>query len=347
MKNIKEINPVMLLALIFVVFTTSYIGTSYVVSAQSQPIYYCKSLTDTIANPDTRYFQCSIDSSFSVLKTTAPYKCEISTDEPFCKNLTVPSAISNSLGGNYCNANGWSYYPSPSTPSSNFKCNIAPPSSTGAFDFSLLNGGTRSVSQGQSITNTITVTKILSVPTGLVTFNVSELPPESTASISPTSCTPSGSGIMTCATTINILTTALTPPGTYPVTIVGTSEVVNPGFPDQYATALGYCNGVTTSFYAKMSINNRYSSEASFSRTSFTKSCPTCNLDSAPDNFTVPANTILTKGGFGNITYNNLIICPAVPGDPYGSGIGSATYSVTVNGAVVDPSVIYSWNYAI
>ena len=344
MEDIKKINPALLSIISIVVFTISFLGAPYIF-AQTPSIYYCKSKTDTTANPDIRYFQCSTNSSFSVLNTTAPYKCEISTDEPFCKNLTVPSAISNSLGGNYCNANGWSYYPSPSTPSSNFKCNIAPPSSTCAFDFSLLNGGAKGVSQGQSITNTITVTKIPLVPTGLVTFNVSELPPESTASISPTSCTPSGSGIMTCAATINILTTALTPPGSYPVTVVGTSETVGLGFPDQNTTAFGYCNGMYTSFYGVINITNSSSNDVRFRRTSFTTPTLPGITGSSPSSFIVPAGSTLGKGGFGNVTYSDSGCMIAVPSNNVLDG--SATYEVVevVSGAIVVPEVIYSWDY--
>ena len=219
-----------------------------------------------------------------------------------------------------------------------------------AFDFSLSNGGAKSVGQGSSVSNTITTTLTAGTPTP-VTFSVSGLPPNSSASFSPVSCTPTSSGAKTCTPTptINILTTALTPPGTYPVIIVGTSEAVNLGFPNQTVTALGSCPGGPTGdalFSGTIYINNQNPYLAKFSR--IEASFNPIDTELAPEDFEIPANTILAKAGFGAISFPN---CPAVPPEPYGqvgSGeppTGTITYSVNVNGIVSE--VTYSWDYAI
>lgn len=112
-------------------------------------------------------------------------------------------------------------------------------------------------------------------------------------------------------------------------------------FPDKYTTATGHCSGPSgpSSFYGSININNLYGYSASFARTQFS---PILN-ETAPSSFSVSANSTLAKSGFGSISFNN---CPVTPPSPYGSGTGSATYSVTINGSVVD-TVMYTWDYAI
>jgi hypothetical protein len=91
---------------------------------------------------------------------------------------------------------------------------INPPTST-AFDFSLTNGGNKSVAQGQAITNTITTTLISGTSQG-VAFSASGLPSGATASFSSANCNP------TCSSTLTISTTGSTPAGTYTITATGT-----------------------------------------------------------------------------------------------------------------------------
>jgi hypothetical protein len=84
------------------------------------------------------------------------------------------------------------------------------------FDFSLTNGGNKSVTQGQSLTNTVTAT-LSSGSSQSVSFSTSGLPSGATASYTTSnSCTP------TCSRTLNIATAASTPTGTHMITVTGT-----------------------------------------------------------------------------------------------------------------------------
>lgn len=87
-----------------------------------------------------------------------------------------------------------------------------PPPPPPAFDFSLSNGGSRSVTQGSSVSNAISATMV-SGTTQAVFFSAAGLPTGSTASFSPTSCSP------ICTSTLTISTTASTAPGSYSVLV--------------------------------------------------------------------------------------------------------------------------------
>lgn len=336
MYHIKKIKLVFFSTLfIIVVIVAGYVSVSYIF-AQTQPIYYCSSQTAS----GIRYFGCSTDPLFSVLPSNYASNCEISADDPSCQSKTVANVINTFLGNHYCSPQGWSYYPSAGNPSTSFQCS-APTPPSGVFDFLLSNAGDKSVNQGQSTTNIVTVTKTFtSAPPSLVTFSAYELPPESTASFSPASCTPSGPTTMVCTTTMTISTDPSTPSGSYPIIVVGSSEAPYPGFPNQSTMATGHSAGVTISFYGTISIKNQYPNTAVFTRTAFSP----IYQESAPTSFSIPANTTLAKSGFGNLVYYNSNV--VVPGGVYGPGNGSATYSVTVNGVVVD-TVTYSWDYPI
>ena len=88
------------------------------------------------------------------------------------------------------------------------------------FDF-LLSSGDKSVEQGDLVSNIITTTLKSGTPAP-VSFNVSGLPPNSTVSFSPASCTPP------CAPVITISTDPSTPAGVYPITIIGISNALAP-----------------------------------------------------------------------------------------------------------------------
>src|SRR2546427_7588659 len=88
--------------------------------------------------------------------------------------------------------------------------NAPPPS----FDFSLSNGGNKSVVQGQSVSNMITAT-LVSGTAQSVSFSASGLPTGATASFSPASCNP------TCPSTVTLTTSASTPTGSSTITVTG------------------------------------------------------------------------------------------------------------------------------
>ena len=88
------------------------------------------------------------------------------------------------------------------------------------FDFSLANGGARSVVQGQSVNNTITA-NLVSGTSQAVSFTTSGLPTGATYTYSPTSCSPA------CTTTFNITTLASTPTGNYTIIVTGTAGTLS------------------------------------------------------------------------------------------------------------------------
>jgi len=78
------------------------------------------------------------------------------------------------------------------------------------FDFSLSNGGAKSVEQGSSVDQTITAT-LISGATQSTLFSVSGLPSEVTGSFSPVSCNP------TCSTTLSLTASQSASVGTFNV----------------------------------------------------------------------------------------------------------------------------------
>ena len=84
------------------------------------------------------------------------------------------------------------------------------------FDFSLTNGGNKSVNQGSSVTNSVTAT-LVSGTSQSISFSTSGLPTGAMATFSPTSCSP------TCPTTLTISTLSTTPAGNYTITVTGTA----------------------------------------------------------------------------------------------------------------------------
>jgi hypothetical protein len=89
-----------------------------------------------------------------------------------------------------------------------------------SFDYSLSNGGARTVSQGSSVTNSITATLGSGTSTA-VSFSASGLPTGVTPSFSPTSCNP------TCSTTLTLNASASAAVGTSTVTVTGNGGGVN------------------------------------------------------------------------------------------------------------------------
>jgi glucose/arabinose dehydrogenase/PKD repeat protein len=89
------------------------------------------------------------------------------------------------------------------------------PGGTPGFDFTMSNGGNKSVVRGSSVTNGITAT-LASGTAQAVSLAVSGLPAGATGTFSPTSCIP------TCSSTLTIATQGSTPTGTSTVTVTGT-----------------------------------------------------------------------------------------------------------------------------
>src|SRR5947207_8048779 len=86
---------------------------------------------------------------------------------------------------------------------------------TSTFDFSLTNDGSKAVTQGASVANTISAA-LVSGTAQSVAFSASGLPTGATAVFSPTTCTP------TCSTGLSLSTSSSTPTGTYTLTVTGT-----------------------------------------------------------------------------------------------------------------------------
>ena len=93
---------------------------------------------------------------------------------------------------------------------------LSPKVAAASFDFSLANGGNRSVIRGASVSNTITATRV-SGSTRAATFSTSGLPAGALATFSSSSCSP------TCSTTVTISTAASTPMTTSTITITATA----------------------------------------------------------------------------------------------------------------------------
>src|SRR3989338_3237690 len=87
------------------------------------------------------------------------------------------------------------------------------------LDFTLSNGGNKSVTQGSSVTNSVTAT-LSSGTTQSTGFAVSGLPTGATASFSPTACSPN------CSTTLTISTSASTPAGNSTIIVTVTAGSV-------------------------------------------------------------------------------------------------------------------------
>ena len=114
-------------------------------------------------------------------------------------------------------ATTYSYRVSAFDAGSNNSSESSPASATTSlpsFDFSLGNGGNKSVARGSSVANTIAAT-LLTGTTQPVSFTISGLPAGASGSFVPTSCSP------TCSTTLTIAAGASTPLATSTITVTG------------------------------------------------------------------------------------------------------------------------------
>lgn len=85
-----------------------------------------------------------------------------------------------------------------------------------AFDFSISDGGNKSVTQGSNVTNSISTTLTSGVAQA-VSFSASGLPSGVSASFSPTSCSPS------CSSTLTLTASGSATTGTRTITVTGTA----------------------------------------------------------------------------------------------------------------------------
>ncbi len=81
------------------------------------------------------------------------------------------------------------------------------------FSFTLSSEGKKVVAQNSSITNVIAATIVAGATPQAINFNLQGLPPATTFSFTPSSCSPS------CSSLLTITTTSSTPNGTFPVTV--------------------------------------------------------------------------------------------------------------------------------
>ncbi len=85
------------------------------------------------------------------------------------------------------------------------------------FNFNLtLSPSSETIDQGDGISTTVTAT-LVSEFTQSLSFTAENLPPGATATFTPDNCEP------TCSSTLNITTSATTPPGTYQIDIIATA----------------------------------------------------------------------------------------------------------------------------
>ncbi|HYR83881.1 MAG TPA: LamG-like jellyroll fold domain-containing protein [Terriglobia bacterium] len=173
------------------------------------------------------------------------------------------------------------------------------------FGFSLSTGGDKTVTQGQSVSNTITASAVAGTIQP-ISFSVSGLPSGTTPSFSLSSCAPAPNS---CTSTLNISTSVSTPTGSYPITVTGTATASH-----------------TASF-----ILNVYAVNASFADKCNSSNVLSCfSFDSASSlYYTWPTGTPCdtTFAGQSNYTFGNNRIGP------------SNTSAIVQNGQCVFPEI--------
>jgi len=160
--------------------------------------------TDNVLVKNVQFYIDGV--SFGSFLTTPPYTTTWNTTSVPNGTHTIMAKASDSSGN---------------TASSSIQVTVgnAVPSPS-PFDFSLSNGGSMSVTQGQSATNSV-MASLSSGTTQSVSFSTSGLPSGVAASYSSSSCNP------TCSTTLTLDTTVSTLTGTYTVTVTGNSGTLN------------------------------------------------------------------------------------------------------------------------
>jgi len=153
----------------------------------------------------------SLSFSTAGLPTGATAVFAPTTCSPTCvTTLTVSTAASTPTGTYTISVTGTA---GGVTHTTSFSLTVNPASTS--FNFSLTNGGSRSVTQGASVSNSIGAT-LVSGTAQAVSFSASGVPTGATAVFTPITCTP------TCAPTLTLTTAASTPTGSYTITVTST-----------------------------------------------------------------------------------------------------------------------------
>jgi len=183
------------------------------VSPTSGTVQQGQSVTSTVTVTLVSGTGQAVVFSISGLPTGTTYSFSLATCNPTCSStLTILTSSSTPKGTYSSTITGASGSLTHSATYSLTVTAVPPPS---GFSISL-NPTSGTVPQGQSTTSTVTAT-LTSGISQAVSFSASGLPFATTVSFSPTSCTP------TCGSTLTISTSTNTPPGTYPITVSGTS----------------------------------------------------------------------------------------------------------------------------
>jgi len=172
-----------------------------------------------------------------------------------------------------------------------------------SFDFSLSNGGNKSVIQGQSTTNTITAT-LVSGTSQSVSFTTSGIPTGATYSYSPTSCN------STCSSTLTIATFSSTPVGTYTITVTGTAGILTHTSTFSLTVNAPIVNITNVTFTPLLQGKNTIPSGTSFTLTFYTPGTTTLKATAimasdASGKLTFPSSVVLASGNYDILTATN------------------------------------------
>jgi hypothetical protein len=203
-------HPKILLRFVYFFMVISFIATGRANAASLQLTW-----VDNSQDEDGFHVERKLDNNgtFSLIATVGPNvesynDGNLADSTTYCYRVNAFNSAGNSAYSNeVCGT----------TPIATVTTPTSTPTPAPTFDFSLTNGGDKSVTQGQSLTNTITVTLTTGLSQGVSLSTSGLLPSGTTFSFTPsTSCKP------TCSLTLNIVTTDSTPAATYTIIVAGT-----------------------------------------------------------------------------------------------------------------------------
>jgi hypothetical protein len=217
-----------------------------------------------------------------------------------------------------CSGSGGSTNPTSAT----ITVNAPPP-----LDFTLTNGGAKSVNQGFTVSNLITSTLAAGATASGVSFTASGLPTGAVGSFTSSTCTP------TCTTTLTITTNSSTPVGSSMITVIATGSitktstftltVVDATAPVVTVTAPSTASG-------QISLTASASDNVGVVGVQF-RLDGTTNIGS--EDVTAPFTATWDTSTVSNATHT----ITAIARDAAGNQTTSSPVSVTVNNVVVNP----------